>query len=164
MLRELSDFLADTALNHAFAQNESWVPVVQTIHILGIAVVLTTLVMLDCRILRGAAGRLPIAELTRCFMPWTWSALSALLVSGLLLVVAEPARELSSLPFRVKMVLVLILTGLTLSFERPQRANPEYWSASVGRRRAAKTLAAVSLMLTACIVAAGRLIAYVNHA
>ena len=87
-----------------------------------------------------------------------------LLASGLLLVVAEPARELSSTPFQIKMLLVILLALITALWQRPLRTDSLYWSGSPGRRRTAAALAGVSLALCMAIVSAGRLIAYINHA
>ena len=164
MLRELSQYLADTALNHLFA-NTSWmVPTVQTVHILGIAMALSTLVMLDVRVLARPGDAGVLAEVSRSSLPWTWGALLVLLMSGLLLVVAEPARELSSAPFQIKMLLVILLACVTAWWQLPLRTDSLYWSSTPGRRRVAVALAAFSLTLCVAIVAAGRLIAYVNHA
>lgn len=164
MLHELSEYLSNTALNHLFANTAWMVPAVQTIHILGIAIVLTTLVMLDVRVLWRTSDGAGMSELSKSFLPWTWSALSVLLASGLLLVVAEPARELWSVPFQLKMLLVILLALNTVLWQRPLRADSLYWSGSPGRRRTAAALAGISLTLCMAIVAAGRLIAYVNHA
>jgi len=164
MLHELSEYLSDTALNHLFATTTWMVPAVQTLHILGIAIVLSTLVMLDVRVLWRTSDGAGLSDLSKSFLPWTWSALLVLLASGLLLVVAEPARELSSVPFQIKMLLVILLALITASWQRPLRTDSLYWSRSPGRRRTAAALAGVSLTLCMTIVAAGRLIAYVNHA
>ena len=164
MLHDLSDYLAGTALNHLFANTTWMVPTVQTVHILGIAIVLSTLVMLDVRVLWRTSDGPALSELSTSFLPWTWGALLVLLTSGLLLVVAEPARELSSVPFRIKMLLVILLALVTLLWQRPLRVDSLYWSGSPGRRHTAAVLAGISLALCVAIVAAGRLIAYVNHA
>ena len=164
MLKALSERLSDTALSQLFANVEWLVPAVQSIHILGIAIALTTLLMLNVRVLRSHTKTPSLADMSRSFAPWTWSALSVLLLSGALLVVAEPARELSSIPFRIKMLLVLLLALATLSLQWPMRSDAHYWSHSGHRRRTAQLLAVAGLLLCACIVAAGRLIAYARHA
>jgi hypothetical protein len=41
------------------------------------------------------------------------------------------------------------------------RKNPEYWTESPARRRAARAIGIVFLIIGACIVTAGRWIAYV---
>jgi hypothetical protein len=163
MIEALSHTLENTALNHLF-KNFTWlVPAVQTIHILGIAIVLTTLTMLDVRLLRRTPGGLVVAEMSRNFFPWTWSALTVLLLTGTLLVIAEPDRELTSAAFKLKLVLVAVLSILSLILQLPLRRNPQYWDCSPERRHAVTCIAVVSLILCISIVAAGRLIAYLPH-
>jgi hypothetical protein len=41
------------------------------------------------------------------------------------------------------------------------RGNPDYWTESAGRRFAARSLGVLVLVIGACIVTAGRWIAYV---
>jgi iron complex outermembrane recepter protein len=52
MIQEFCDWLAATPVSQLFADLEWFVPTVQTLHILSIAVVVTTLGMLDFRLLR----------------------------------------------------------------------------------------------------------------
>ena len=139
----------------------SWfVPTVQTLHILSIAVVVTTLGMLDFRLLRLIRSGPPLQTLAGNFIPWTWRALGVLLVTGILLIITEPTRELMNDAFRLKMLMVLALVVLTLVFQTANTREPGYWSASPARRRLGAVLGIASLLLCVSIVAAGRLIAY----
>jgi hypothetical protein len=160
MIQNFSDWLAATALSQLFAGLSWFVPVVQTAHILSIAVVVTTLGMLDFRLLRLTHRGPPLAALAGDFIPWTWRALGVLLVTGILLIITEPARELMNGGFRLKMVLVVLLVALTLVFQRATTRDAGYWNASAGRRRLGGALAVASLVLCVSIVACGRLIAY----
>lgn len=171
MVQQFCDWLAGTALSQAFA-NASWfVPAVQTLHILSIAVVISTLAMLDVRLLAGLAGvpaagqqggrRASLAELAGSYLPWAWTALWVLLATGVLLTITEPGRELLNSAFQLKMLMVVALVVLTLLFQGALRREPGYWEATTGRRRMGAALGGVSLVLCIFIVAAGRLIAYV---
>src|SRR5688500_3478193 len=57
-------------------------PVVQTLHLLSIAVVLGSIVLLDLRVLGWAVPSQSPAEMSRRLAPWTWSALPVLFASG----------------------------------------------------------------------------------
>jgi hypothetical protein len=160
MIQRFCDWLAATSLSQLFADLNWFVPTVQTLHILSIAVVVITLGMLDFRLL-GLTRRGPALEvMAGKFIPWTWRALVVLLLTGILLIITEPARELMNNTFRLKMVLVLVLIFLTLAVERASAREPGYWSASPARRRLGGALGLASLVLCVGIVAAGRLIAY----
>jgi hypothetical protein len=84
-----------------------------------------------------------------------------LLVTGILLTITEPARELLNWAFRVKMLLVLALAGTLRVVQLRMRRNPAYWTESPARRQAARAIGIVSVIVGASIVTAGRWIAYV---
>jgi hypothetical protein len=157
-MEQFSEWLAATALSQLFASSTWFVPAVQTVHILAIAVVVTVLVMLDFRLLRLTQAGPPLPDMSRSFLPYTWAALVVLLITGLLMIITEPARELLSSTFWVKMILVAALVVLTSFFQKALRRDAEYWNA---RRSLGATLGLISLILVVGIVFAGRLIAYI---
>jgi hypothetical protein len=59
------------------------------------------------------------------------------------------------------MLLVLALVGFLSLVQSRLRRNPEYWTQSPGRRVAARAVGVLFLVMGACIVTAGRWIAYV---
>ena len=160
LIQRFCDWLAATALSQLFAGLDWFVPVVQTVHILSIAVVVTTLGMLDFRLLNLTRSGPPLPVLAQSFLPWTWRALGVLLVTGILLTITEPTRELMNYSFRLKMVMVLMLVIMTLAFQVALTKDPEYWSSSGRGRRLGGAIGLLSLLLCVAIVAAGRLIAY----
>jgi hypothetical protein len=159
-MQAFSDWLAATSISQLFAGLGWFVPTVQTLHILSIAVVVTTLGMLDFRLLRLIRRGPSLETLAGSFVPWTWRALGVLLVSGVLLIITEPSRELMNDAFRLKMLLVLTLVVLTLVFQRATTRQAGYWTATPARRFWGGALGIASLFLCVSIVAAGRLIAY----
>lgn len=161
MIQRFCDWLAATWLSQLFANLGWFVPTVQTIHILAIAAVVTMLAMLNFRLLRITRSGPGLQSLAGGYVPWVWRSLVVLLISGILLTITEPNRELMNGSFRLKMLMVLVLVVLTSVFHSALRKDPEYWSASPRRRVLGGALALSSLLLCVCIVAAGRLIAYV---
>ena len=67
-------------------------PIAQSLHILGIAVVMGSIVMVDLKLLGLAVPNQNVSEMIRRLMPWTWWALSLNAVTGLLFVLARPNR------------------------------------------------------------------------
>jgi hypothetical protein len=82
-------------------------------------------------------------------------------LSGAVLIIGEPARSLLNPVFGAKMVLLMLAALLTLSIQRPLRYAGEFWEASPLRRTTVRGIAVLSLIAWACIVFAGRWIAYV---
>ena len=79
----------------AFISNIPWViPAVQTVHILAICVVMSSVLLLNLRLIGAIGGGEPKDVFTRRYLPWVWVALGVLFVSGSTLVVGEPNRDL----------------------------------------------------------------------
>jgi hypothetical protein len=130
-------------------------PIVQTVHLLGIAVVMSSVVLLDLRILGLALPSQGVQELTRRVMPWLWCALPVMLLSGLPFVLARPHRYFTNPVFGLKFALLLPAVALAAMLHVLGNRKPEHWGA--------KAIAAVSLLLWIGIVLAGRWIAYVDY-
>lgn len=159
MIEAFSGWLASTALSHAF-QNTLWfVPVVQSAHILAIALSLTLIARVDLHVLglgeRAVSSRVVASGSLR----WAWIGMLVLAASGVLLIITEPARELLNPLFQLKMLLVGMLAVLTWWLGGVLNRAPELAGA---RAPAAQKIAAVlSLTLLVAIVISGRWIAYI---
>lgn len=161
MIEQFCDWLSRTGISVAFQSANWFVPLVQTVHIIAIAILLTTVYVISFRLIGITRGAQPLASLAARSAPWIWTALSVLLVSGILLTVTEPARELLNWVFRTKMLMVLILAIILWVVQSRMRHNPQYWTESPVRRRAARAIGIVFIIVGAGIVTAGRWIAYV---
>lgn len=161
MIEKFCDWLSTTSVSVAFQSAKWFVPLVQTVHIVAIAIFLTSVYVISFRLVGLTRGEQPLSGLTAKSIPWIWTALCVLLLSGTLLTITEPARELLNWVFRVKMLLVLALAGAILMVQSRMRRNPEYWTESPLRRLAARAVGIIFMVLGAGIVTAGRWIAYV---
>jgi len=138
-------------------------PITQTVHILGVSVVMGSIVLLNLRTLGLALPGYPRQALTSRVMPWLWWALPFLAASGLVFIFARPNRYLRNPVVGIKFGLLLPALLLTLLVDVPGRRDPEFWDRSGGRRLALRAMAAVSLVLWVTIVLAGRWIAYAEY-
>jgi hypothetical protein len=143
------NWLASTPAS-ALVANTPWIiPAVQCLHIVCVGVVMASVLLLDLRILAGRGEAL--AAYTRRYLAWVWTALGLLLVTGAILILGEPNRDLSNATFWLKMALVAaaaVLTAVTTS--RPGRES----------RFSGRALALLSLACWAGAVICGRWIAY----
>lgn len=130
-------------------------PIVQTVHLLGIAVVMSSVVLLDLRILGLALPSQGVQELTRRVMPWVWWTLPVMLLSGLPFVFARPQRYFTNPIFGLKFAFLLPAVALAALLHLNGLRKPDH----VGT----KVIAAVSLLLWIGVVLAGRWIAYVDY-
>lgn len=157
-MRELAEWLQTTPVSVTI-QSVGWViPVLQSIHILTIGVVFVSSLMIALRVLGRMRADEPFADVWSRFAPWMWGGLVVMAVTGVMLVIGEPAREFTALSFWVKMALLAIgvaSTGLFGHSLKPARldARPEF---SV----AARTGAVALIVLWLAIIFLGRAIAY----
>jgi hypothetical protein len=159
VLAAACDWLAHTTPSR-FIQDVPWiVPGVQTVHLLAIAVLFCGAAMLNVRILANAPGIDPEATARR-FLPWIWSGLAALLTSGLVLVVGEPARELLNEVFWAKMLLIAAALLATLAMVRAGGGASGQLAMHVRASLAQRALAGLALALWLAVITAGRWIAY----
>jgi hypothetical protein len=154
-------WIETTALSQAI-QTHSWVvPTVQTIHILGIAAVMASVLMIDLRMI-GVFPEQPLARVSQRFRPVIWWTLPLLLVTGIIMITGEPGRSLANPVFQLKMLLLISAIVVTLIFQIPLGRNASYWDAG-SRRALARIIAVASLLLWTGIVFAGRWIAYFDR-
>ena len=159
-LMEFCDWVDSTPLSQAI-QSHAWVvPTFQTIHSLAIAAVMSSILMINLRLLGVAGTDQPLARVSDRFRPVVWWALPLLLATGATLIIGEPARSLANEYFQLKMLLLLTVIVLMQLFQRPLSRDPSYWEPAGGRSARARLLAVFSLLLWCGIVFAGRWIAY----
>jgi hypothetical protein len=162
-LRDLSKWLAATALSHTI-QTTGWIiPTLQTIHILAVAVVFSAAVVVDLRIWRLLQRDVPLPEVARRFLPTIWPVLLILLITGSLLIIGEPRRSLLNATFYLKMTLLALALTLTGALQWSLSLAPEFWDKGGARRMAGRLVATVSILAWCGILFAGRWIAYTQE-
>jgi hypothetical protein len=153
-------WLEATALSQAI-QSTAWiVPAVQTVHILAIAMLAGSVLMLDLRLIRVVGLDQPLERFSSRFLPVVWWALPVLLVTGAIMITGEPARALKNPFFQLKMALLLAALGVTAFHQFLLARGRDHLDSMESGRIAALLIAIPSLALWAAIVFAGRWIAY----
>ena len=160
MMNEFAEWLATTSVSLTI-QSHLWIiPAVQSIHILCIGMVIASVFMIDLRIFGWAGRDQTLLETSRRYAPWLWGALVVLLLTGILMVVGEPVRELMSLSFWLKMSLIVVGILIATLFQLSVRRNGRDWEAAAVNRWTTKSLAVVTFLIWCSIIVLGRLIAY----
>jgi len=154
--------MASTSLSQAIQTIEWIIPATQTVHIIAVAAVVSSALMVDLRLFGIRWQNQSVAAVTQRFFPVLWWSLPVLLATGALLIIAEPARALQNPVFFLKMGLLVVAVCITLACQVPMRRDATFWEVSQGRRRGAQLIAAISLPFWVGIVFAGRWIAYVQ--
>jgi|HubBroStandDraft_1064217.scaffolds.fasta_scaffold00118_24 hypothetical protein len=160
MFHELDVFctwLQNTRFSLVIASVAWMIPVLQTIHILAVALVISSAFLLHLRLIGLTRGDQSPDAMARRFLPVIWATLPVLLLTGAILISAEPARSLENPSFGLKMLLLLGAIGLTALYQLKLAGDCR---ATGGRSLTVKVVAASSLALWTGIVLAGRWIAY----
>jgi hypothetical protein len=160
-LNEFALWLSETWPSVLIQTHNDWViPTIQSIHIAGIGIVLTSVFMMDLRILGLAGKDQTLRQTTNRFGPWLMWALVALLVTGALMVIGEPVRELVTVSFWLKMSLIVVGTVIAAIFLRTLRKNEQGWEDTITKRLSIKLMAIFTFLIWLAIVVLGRMIAY----
>jgi hypothetical protein len=160
----VSDFalwLSSTSPSVFIQEHNAWaIPAIQSIHIVGIGLVMGSVLMIDLRILGWAWADQTLRQTAHRFGPWLTGSLWLLLATGILMVVGEPVRELVTFSFWLKMALVAVGALVAAIFQTTLRRHEQRWETSLVHRRSIKALAILTFLMWACIIVLGRLIAY----
>src|SRR5690606_28739580 len=107
---EFAEWLQNASFSLAI-QTTGWIiPLLQSIHIVMIGIVFVSIVVVALRVLGKVRTDQAFGDVWNRFAPWLWTGLVVMSVTGLLLVVGEPARQFSSTSFWLKML--LLATGV----------------------------------------------------
>jgi hypothetical protein len=126
-------------------------PLIEVVHLVGIAALLGSLLLLELRVW-GFGAALPPQPLARLALPVTVTGFALAAASGLLMFATRPAELLASTTFVFKMTL-LMLAGLNAAAFHSRGSLDK--ADGVAR---AQTLA--SFVLWLAVIGAGRWIAY----
>lgn len=135
-------------------------PVMETIHFVGLSLLLGGLIVIDTR-LAGFFRGVNIAA-THKLLPWVFIGFGLNLVTGILFFFGDPMRYAINIGFQMKMVLVVVAGLNALWFWWKINPLMHGWEADADPPALAKIIAWVSLITWAGVLVLGRLIPYVG--
>lgn len=134
-------------------------PIVETLHIIGLATVYGSILVVDLRLL-GLSRGVSAARLARHALPWTVGAFGLVLTTGLLMFTAHVADFIGNPIFMLKMGLILaggVNAGLLHAGALRSVAT---WDTGVMPPASVRLAAALSIVLWTSVIACGRFLAY----
>ncbi len=133
-------------------QSHPWAyPVLEMVHIVGIALLVGNLVLLELRVF-GRGRELPVQSLARLSLSLAVAGFTAAAVSGLLMFASQPAELLANRAFTLKMLL-LCLAGCNAAWFHARRSLERLDGL-------ARALMLLSTLIWLAVIACGRWIAY----
>jgi hypothetical protein len=132
-------------------------PTVLTLHTVGLGVLVGANAVIDFRLL-GFAPRLPIPSLAPLYR-FMWAGFGINAVTGVLLFAINATTKSRQPVFYIKLLLIALALLITVAIRRTVERGPAFDDAPPTAPRD-RRLAALSLLLWAGVVTAGRLMAY----
>ena len=131
-------------------------PVIEAVHLLGLALMGGLVLLVDMRLMGLAMPRKPVAALAREIQPWLISALAVMLTTGLLLYISEPMKLYYNAAFWMKMEFLSSAIVYTFTVRRAVLAADQSRVGPVW----GKLVALVSIALWAGVGIGGRAIGF----
>jgi hypothetical protein len=154
------EWLASTSGSIALHESFFMYPVVESIHVWGLALFLGFTALLDLRLLGLVLRGMPVSQVVKRLQPWMLIGFAIMVVTGVLLFYAIPVRSYQSVFFRAK-VIMLILAGLNaFVFHNGIFRRVKEWDGAVITPKEARRAGLVSIVMWFFIVFSGRMIAY----
>jgi len=132
-------------------------PTVLTLHTVGLGVLVGANAVIDFTLL-GFAPRLPLSALAPLYR-FMWAGFTINAVTGVLLFASDATTKAKQPVFYIKLTLILLALVVTAVIRRTVERGPALRDENLSPRPG-RPLAALSLLLWAGAVTAGRLMAY----
>ena len=159
-LSEIWNFLENSSV--ALRIGESWwFPLLESIHVVAIALVIGSLLMVDLRLIGVAARGYAISRMSKEMIPWTWAAFVVSVLTGFGLFITRANHYMENPAFQIKL-LAMALAGLNMFlFHFGVFRNVGSWDTDT-TPSSAKASAALSLLLWSGVVLAGRWVGHLS--
>ena len=160
LIQHICQLIYDSHIGTAIRESDYAFSIIESVHVLGITLLIGTIAILDLRMLGLVLRRISVSRIAKAVFPLTWSGFVVMFISGSLLFWAEAAKNYTNPAFRIKLVL-LALVGLNpLIFHTTIYRRVDEWEVLAISPWRARVAAIASLTLWSGIIIAGRAIAY----
>ena len=138
-------------------------PIVEAIHVIAVALVFGTILIVDLRLLGVASTNRPFTRVAHDLLHFTWAGFALAVVTGTLLFLPNAGSIYINVNFQVKMVL-LLLAGINMFvFELVTARRVSVWDNAVPPA-SARLAGLLSIGLWMGVIVFGRLIGFTSIA
>jgi len=160
LLPEFSLWVTDWPMAIWLQEHFLAIPGFQTVHILSIAALFGSVLMLNLRVLGLKGMDRSIAETFARYRAWTWWSLTALVASGTILLISEPVRNMVNSVFWLKMAALALVVVLSIWFQGAVKRNIGTLEVSPQGSASIRVGAWAIIVLWLVVMVGGRWIAY----
>jgi uncharacterized membrane protein len=135
-------------------------PLLESVHVIGLALVFGTIAILDLRLLGVASTNRAVSRILADVLTWTWVAFVVTAVTGGLMFMTNAVVYFNNTFFRAKMIL-LVLAGVNmLVFELTARKTMAEWDTDRSAPPIGRVVATLSLLIWVGVIVTGRVIGF----
>jgi hypothetical protein len=157
----IAQVIYDSSLAVSIRQVEILFPALESLHVIGVALVVGTIALVDLRLLGVASHRRSVNRLIREVTPYTWVAFVVAVATGLLMFASKSIDYVQISVFFYKMI-VLLLAGLNMAvFHLGVYRRIGEWDEALPPPLAARIAGFSSLTLWTAAIGLGRWIGFV---
>ena len=160
MIHDVLEWIGNTPWSIALLESYYVWPLVESTHVLTLALFVGTAVMMDLRLVGVAFRGMTVSAFTRRLLPWTRVGFTVMVITGLLLFYSSPLRYYYNLFFRIKVILLVVAGVNAWLFHSRIHRSVDSWDDAFRAPRAARLAGVVSLIAWTGVVFSGRLVAY----
>jgi len=159
-LYSICEWLQNTGWGTGIRES-TWVfPIIETTHVLGLALSVGTVAILDLRLLGLGLKRESVSQVMGQILPWSLSGFAIMFATGILLFWSQAVKAYDSVFFRIKILLLFFTLINALVFQFTVYRSMAEWDRAPVTPLRARLAGAVSIALWIGIIAAGRTMAY----
>jgi hypothetical protein len=158
---EIFKWLEQTPVGACVRESIWLFPAIETLHLLGMAVLVATIGAFDLRLMGLAARSVRVSELARRLFPWAWTAFAVQVLSGGLLFSSEATKMVINPAFRIKMILIGLGGVHAFVFRWISCRDLPEWDSNPSSPWKGKMAGLGSILIWVGVVAAGRWIGFI---
>jgi hypothetical protein len=164
MIHGFSTWLHATKLSWAVAGGVPWIwPLCETLHFMGLALLVGIVGVFDLRIL-GMAKGLPVGPIQR-LMPWAILGFAINLITGFLFFAGDPFQYIHNIAFAMKLLFIALAgVNVIVFYVTGLYRHVDGIGAGHDAPIAAKVVAAASLFLWIGVMYWGRMLPFIGNA
>jgi hypothetical protein len=160
---ELLNRLEDTSIASAVRGDTGWewlFPNVETLHVISLAVVFGSILMVDLRLLGITSRGSSVSNLSREVLPYTWIAFIAAVITGTMMFMSKAHIYFYNLQFELKFLFMLLAGINMLVFHFGVYRRVLTWNDARPTPFAARLAGAVSILCWGAVIFFGRWIGF----
>lgn len=159
-LRDIFQWVSELESSIAIRESLYVSPYLTVAHVVSVSLFAGLIVMMDLRLLGVGNMRSPFSEVQRRLFPWQMLGMAFSAATGITLAFSDPMRFYVNIFFWTKMLAMLLAGINAMAFHYISYNSVVKWDSAATTPFGARLSGAVSIVMWAVVIVAGRMIPY----